>query len=166
MSTVTARLDTDTQAQLEKLAAATSRSRSWLVAEAVRQYVAEQSWQVEAIQEGVRQADEGKFVSDQEVTEAFTRWGVHDVLEYAASQTARASRSAKNPSCSFVITYYPHGHSNSGWYRYLQRFHHRQQTLIAVHIVILHTCGTYFIKQFFCAGYFRLLYRAQFKTVH
>ena len=49
MSTVTARLDTDTQAQLEKLAAATSRSRSWLVAEAVRQYVAEQSWQVEAI---------------------------------------------------------------------------------------------------------------------
>ena len=77
MSTVTARLDTDTQAQLEKLAAATSRSRSWLMAEAVRQYVAEQSWQVEAIQEGVRQADEGKFASDQEVTDAFARWGVH-----------------------------------------------------------------------------------------
>ena len=36
MSTVTARLDTDTQAQLEKLAAATSRSRAWLVAEAER----------------------------------------------------------------------------------------------------------------------------------
>jgi len=77
MSTVTARLDADTQAQLEKLVAATSRSRSWLVAEAIRQYVAEQSWQVEAIQEGVRQADEGKFASDQEVAGAFARWGVH-----------------------------------------------------------------------------------------
>ena len=77
MSTVTARLDADTQAQLEKLADATSRSRSWLVAEAIRQYVAEQSWQVEAIQEGVRQADEGKFASDQEVAGAFARWGVH-----------------------------------------------------------------------------------------
>lgn len=76
MSTVTARLDMDTQAQLEKLAAATSRSRSWLVAEAVKQYVAEQSWQVEAIQEGIRQADAGAFASEAEVTEAFARWGV------------------------------------------------------------------------------------------
>ena len=78
MSTVTARLDTATQAQLEKLAAATSRSRSWLVAEAVRHYVAEQSWQVEAIQEGIRQADEGKFASDHQVAEAFAHWGVHE----------------------------------------------------------------------------------------
>ena len=76
MSTVTARLDMDTQAQLEKLAAATSRSRSWLVAEAVKQYVAEQSWQVEAIQEGIRQADAGAFASEAEVTGAFARWGV------------------------------------------------------------------------------------------
>lgn len=77
MSTVTARLDADTQAQLERLVTATSRSRSWLVAEAVRQYVAEQAWQVEAIQEGVRQADAGAFASESEVTEVFARWGVH-----------------------------------------------------------------------------------------
>ena len=76
MSTITARLDSDTQARLEKLAAATSRSRSWLVAEAVRQYVAEQSWQVEAIEEGVREADAGNFASDDEVKDAFARWGV------------------------------------------------------------------------------------------
>ena len=77
MSTVTARLDSDTHAQLEKLAAATSRSRSWLVAEAVKQYVAEQSWQVEAIEEGIREADAGNFASDDEVREAFGRWGVN-----------------------------------------------------------------------------------------
>ena len=39
--------------------------------------MAEQSWQIEAIQEGVRQADEGKFASDHQVTEAFAHWGVH-----------------------------------------------------------------------------------------
>jgi len=77
MSTITARLDSDTQARLEKLAAATSRSRSWLVAEAVKQYVAEQSWQVEAIEEGIREADAGNFASDDEVKEAFGRWGVN-----------------------------------------------------------------------------------------
>lgn len=76
MSTVTARLDADTQAQLEKLATATARSRSWLVAEAVKHYVAEQAWQIEAIEEGVRQADEGLFASEGEVKEAFARWGV------------------------------------------------------------------------------------------
>lgn len=77
MSTVTARLDMDTQNQLEKLAEATCRSRSWLVAEAVKQYVAEQSWQVEAIQEGLRQANAGEFASETEVAEAFGSWGVH-----------------------------------------------------------------------------------------
>jgi predicted transcriptional regulator len=77
MSTITARLDSDTRARLEKLAAATSRSRSWLVAEAVKQYVAEQSWQVEAIKEGIRQADAGNFASDDEIKEAFGRWGVN-----------------------------------------------------------------------------------------
>ena len=77
MPTITARLDADTQAQLERLAAATSRSRSWLVAEAVKQYVAEQSWQVEAIEEGIREADAGNFASDDEVKEAFARWGVN-----------------------------------------------------------------------------------------
>ncbi|MDR0239750.1 MAG: ribbon-helix-helix protein, CopG family [Deltaproteobacteria bacterium] len=77
MSTITARLDTDTQTRLERLAAATSRSRSWLVAEAVKQYVAEQSWQMEAIEEGIREADAGNFASDDEVKEAFGRWGVN-----------------------------------------------------------------------------------------
>lgn len=77
MSTVTARLDAETQVQIEKLALATARTRSWLVAEAVKQYVAEQAWQVEAIQEGLRQADAGAFASAGEVKAAFARWGVH-----------------------------------------------------------------------------------------
>ena len=76
MSTITARLDLDTHTRLEKLAASTSRSRSWLIAEAVKQYVAEQSWQVEAIEEGIREADSGNFATDDEVKEAFGRWGV------------------------------------------------------------------------------------------
>lgn len=44
MNTVTTRIDADTQNKLEQLAKATDRSRSWLVADAVRRYVAEESW--------------------------------------------------------------------------------------------------------------------------
>ena len=76
MTTVTARIDEDTQHKLEKLANATARSRSWLVAEAVRRYVDQEAWQVEAIEEGIRQADAGKFASDKQVKKAFARWGV------------------------------------------------------------------------------------------
>ena len=76
MTTVTARIDPETQKRLESLAKATERSRSWLVAEAVRRYVEEESWQVAAIEEGVRRADAGDFASPEEVKAAFGRWGV------------------------------------------------------------------------------------------
>ncbi len=77
MYTVTARLDENTQVQLEKLAESTDRSRSWHVAEAVKQYLATQTWQIEAIEKGVKEANAGNFATEDEVADAFARWGVH-----------------------------------------------------------------------------------------
>ena len=77
MTTVTARLDEETHGRLDNLAKATDRSRSWLVADAVRRYVEEESWQVAAVEEGVRQADAGNFAAEDEIKAAFARWGVH-----------------------------------------------------------------------------------------
>lgn len=76
MNTVTARLDDDSMQRLAKMAETTRRSRSWLIAEAVRNYLREEEWQIAAIEEGVRAADEGQFASSDEVKEAFARWGV------------------------------------------------------------------------------------------
>ena len=77
MTTVTARIDEATHSSLERLAKATDRSRSWLVADAIRRYVEEESWQIAAIEEGVRQADAGNFATEGEVKAAFARWGVN-----------------------------------------------------------------------------------------
>jgi len=77
MGTVTARIDEATQSSLDKLAKATARSRSWLVAEAINRYVEQESWQVAAIEEGVRQAVAGNFATDEEVKATFARWGVN-----------------------------------------------------------------------------------------
>ena len=74
---ITARIDEDTQQKLDQLAEATQRSRSWLIAEAVKKYVDDESWQIAAIEEGVRQADEGKFASDEKVKAFFSKWGVN-----------------------------------------------------------------------------------------
>lgn len=77
MTTVTTRIDEETQSRLDQLAKATDRSRSWLVADAIRRYVEEEGWQVAAIEEGVRQADAGDFASEEEVKTAFAEWGVN-----------------------------------------------------------------------------------------
>jgi predicted transcriptional regulator len=56
------RLDADTRKRLDALAKATERSRSALAAEAVRQFVELNEWQIAAIQKGVQQADKGQFI--------------------------------------------------------------------------------------------------------
>jgi RHH-type transcriptional regulator, rel operon repressor / antitoxin RelB len=56
---VTVRVDEDLRDKLEQLAAVTKRSKSFLAAEALREYVNAQQWQIEEIQAGVREADAG-----------------------------------------------------------------------------------------------------------
>lgn len=73
---ITTRLDKDTIEKLEKLAGATKRSKSYLVAEAVDKYLREQEWQVDAIKEGVLQAKKGDFAADNEVREFFKTRGI------------------------------------------------------------------------------------------
>jgi RHH-type transcriptional regulator, rel operon repressor / antitoxin RelB len=59
---VTLRLDAETRKRLDKLAKATERSRAALAAEAVKQFIELNEWQVAAIEEGVQEAQAGRFV--------------------------------------------------------------------------------------------------------
>ena len=59
---VTLRLEPGIRKRLDQLAKATDRSRAALAAEAVRQFVELNEWQIAAIQEGVRDADGGRFI--------------------------------------------------------------------------------------------------------
>ena len=59
---VTLRLDPDIRKRLDRLPKATDRSRAALAAEAVRQFVELNEWQIAAIQEGLRDADSGRFI--------------------------------------------------------------------------------------------------------
>ncbi|MBW2633057.1 MAG: ribbon-helix-helix protein, CopG family [Deltaproteobacteria bacterium] len=68
---ITARLNQDTVEKLEKLSGATKRSKSFLVSEAVSRYLKEEEWQILAIEEGLKQAEKGRFASDEEVTQFF-----------------------------------------------------------------------------------------------
>jgi RHH-type rel operon transcriptional repressor/antitoxin RelB len=77
-STVSARLDRETAKKLELLVKATARSKSFLVAEAIETYVEDQTWQIGAIKEGIKEADRGKFATNREVSKTFKKWGVNE----------------------------------------------------------------------------------------
>jgi predicted transcriptional regulator len=70
---LTLRLDPNLTKQLDNLAEATRRSRSFLIAEAVGNYLAMNEWQVAEMQKAIVEADRGDFASDEEVKETFCK---------------------------------------------------------------------------------------------
>ena len=76
-TTMTIRLEPELKSRLDKLSAATRRSKSFLAAEAVREFIEINEWQIEEIKDAVKEADAGDFASDQEVQTVFNKWGVN-----------------------------------------------------------------------------------------
>jgi RHH-type rel operon transcriptional repressor/antitoxin RelB len=73
-TTLTLRMPEDMREQLDRLAAATARSRSRLAIEAIYSYLALQEWQIGEIQKGLEEAEAGEFASEEEVLRVFGKW--------------------------------------------------------------------------------------------
>lgn len=54
-------------ARLEQLAEATERSKSYLAAEAIEEYLSLHEWQIQAIQKSLAEADRGEVVNFEDV---------------------------------------------------------------------------------------------------
>ncbi len=72
-TTMTVRLEKSTKERLEKLAKSSHRSKSFLAAAAIKQYLELNEWQMEEIQAGLKEADAGDFATDQEVNKVFSQ---------------------------------------------------------------------------------------------
>ncbi|KAI5913126.1 CopG family ribbon-helix-helix protein [Thauera sp. 2A1] len=77
-TTMTVRIEPDVRERLDALADATQRSRSFLAAEAIREYVETNEWQLREIQNGVSEAEAGDFASDEDVRTLARKWGVNE----------------------------------------------------------------------------------------
>lgn len=73
-ATMTVRLEDEIKERLELLAESTQRSKSFLAAEAIRQFVEANDWQVAEMQAALAEADAGDFASDAELAAFTTRW--------------------------------------------------------------------------------------------
>ena len=73
-STLTVRLETDLIERLDLLAEATHRSKSFLAAEAIREYLDLNEWQIRETRAALAEADSGDFASDEEVGALVSKW--------------------------------------------------------------------------------------------
>ena len=64
---LTLRVPAEVKQQLDQLAEATHRSKSWLAGEAIRQYIDIEAWQIGEISKALAEADAGEFATDDEV---------------------------------------------------------------------------------------------------
>ena len=76
-TTMTIRLEPELKQRLDQLANATHRSKSFLAAEALRDFIELNEWQIQEIKYALKEADNGEFASDKDVSKTFTKWGVN-----------------------------------------------------------------------------------------
>jgi len=73
-ATMTIRLDENLKQRLDKLASATHRSKSFLAAEAVKEFIELNEWQIQEIHEAISEADNGEFADEENVKALRAKW--------------------------------------------------------------------------------------------
>ena len=73
--TLAFRVRCEKAAALEKLAASTERDKSWLLEQALDEYLLNQAWHIAAIEEGIAAADTGETLPHERVRAWLQSWG-------------------------------------------------------------------------------------------
>jgi len=74
-TTFTVRVATDVKKRLERLAKSTGRSRSFLAAEALSEYLDMNEWQVAGVRKAVASLDRGGSIPHEQVKAWVKSWG-------------------------------------------------------------------------------------------
>ena len=74
------RLEPALSDQVSAIAAALDRPKSWVIEQAVRDFVAVREWHLAAIDEGIKEADAGRLIPHEDVVAWVRSWGQPDEL--------------------------------------------------------------------------------------
>ena len=74
-TTLSVRIDAETKKRLEALARRARRSKSFLAAEAIAAFVEAERWQLDEIEAGLKELDEGRAVAHRDVSAWLRSWG-------------------------------------------------------------------------------------------
>ena len=87
-TTFTVRVDSADKERLEALAKSTGRSRSFLAAEAISEYLDVNAWQVVGTKHAMASLDRGERVPHQSVKEWVASWDTEQELEAPKPRTS------------------------------------------------------------------------------
>ena len=75
-TTMTIRLEPGLKSRLDQLSKITDRSKSYLAAEAIREFIELNEWQLREIEQAVQEANNGEFATEQSIKKVLKKWGV------------------------------------------------------------------------------------------
>ncbi|MCL2029110.1 MAG: hypothetical protein FWG97_01645 [Deltaproteobacteria bacterium] len=75
MASISMRLPANLAAQLEALAEATGRTKSFLAVQAIKDFIDREAWQVAEIKKSLSEAEAGDFAPDKEMADLDAQWG-------------------------------------------------------------------------------------------
>jgi len=76
MKATTVRIDDDILCRIDGLANTLSRSRSWVINQAIERFLAYEEWYVQEVKDGLKEVERGEIATDDEVAARFGKWGV------------------------------------------------------------------------------------------
>lgn len=76
-TTMTVRLEDEVKDRLDRLAESTQRSKSFLAAQAIREFVENNEWQISEIRAALAEADAADFATDKELAAVAKKWKVN-----------------------------------------------------------------------------------------
>lgn len=72
---ISVRVPKEVAKRLAMLADATARSKSYVAAQAIEEFLSLQEWQVKAIRKGLAEAEAGKLAPHEEAAKRLKKWG-------------------------------------------------------------------------------------------
>ncbi|MFV9691877.1 MAG: CopG family ribbon-helix-helix protein [Desulfobacteria bacterium] len=76
MKATTVRIDDDMLWRIDGLANTLSRSRSWVINQAIERFLAYEEWYVQEVKDGLKEVERGEIATDDEVAARFSKWVV------------------------------------------------------------------------------------------
>ncbi len=74
MKPTTVRIDDDILNRVDGLANTLSRTRSWVINQAIERFLDYEEWFVEEVKAGLREIEQGDIATDDEVAGRFSKW--------------------------------------------------------------------------------------------
>ena len=77
MKTTTIRIEDNTLDRIDSMAKSLSRSRTWVIKQAIERFLSYEEWFVHEVETGLKEVREGDFAAPEEIETRLKKWGVN-----------------------------------------------------------------------------------------